>query len=114
MADLDLRREASTQPGSMSLSRLVTIVNKALQPVRITAKQRLMSDGTARPLEALFLQSLDTRVRNRAVTVAGNDQKEYRLYLLVPTNDLPRNCGGVIDFQIDENEEPLRVNVQFP
>jgi uncharacterized protein (TIGR02391 family) len=105
--------EASTQPGTMALSRLVTIVNKTQQPVRITAKQRLIIDGTDWPLHAVFFQSLETRAKDKAITVAGNDHNDCRLYFLVPTNDLPRNRAGIVEFQIDENEEPLRMNVQF-
>lgn len=105
--------EASIQPGTTALSRLVTVVNKAQQPVRITAK-RLLVDGTEWPLEALFFQNLKSRAKDKAISVAGNVPEDYKLYFLVSTTNLPRDRAGIVEFQIDENEETLRVNVQFP
>jgi hypothetical protein len=95
------------------LSRLVTVVNKAQQPVRITAK-RLLIDGTEWPLEALFFQNPKSRAKDKAITVAGNGHDDYKLYFLVSTTNLPRDKAGIVEFQIDGNEEPLRANVQFP
>ena len=105
--------ESSTQPGTTALSRLVTLVNKGQQSVRITAN-RLLIDGCQWPVEALFFQSLKTRAKDKAITISGNSHDDFRLYLLVSTTDLPRNQSGILEFQIDQNEEPLRVNVQFP
>jgi hypothetical protein len=104
---------ASTQPGTTALWRLITIVNKAKQPVRITAK-RLLIDGAEWPLEAFFFQNLETQAKNTSITLAGNNHQDYRLYFLVSTTNLPRDRAGLAEFQIDANEEPLKVNVQFP
>jgi hypothetical protein len=105
--------EASTQPGLTALSRRITVVNKTYQPVRITTK-RLLIDGTEWPLEALFFQNLKSRAKDKAITVSGNGHEDYALYFLASTTNLPRNRPGIVEFQIDGNEEPLKVNVQFP
>jgi hypothetical protein len=105
--------EASTQPGWMALSRRITIVNKSQQPVRIAAK-RLVIDGTAWPLESLFFQNLTSRAKDPAISIAGNHHEDRNLYFLVSTTNLPRDRAGIVEFQIDDNEEPLRVHVQFP
>lgn len=105
--------EASTQPGTLALSRLVTVVNKAQQPVRITAK-RLLVNGTEWPLEGLFFQNPKSRAKDWAITVAGNSHQDLKLYLLVSTANLPSGRAGIVELQIDANEEPVKVNVQFP
>lgn len=105
--------EASVQPGWMTLYRRITIVNKSQQPVRIAAK-RLVIDGTPWPLESLFFQNLTTRARDAAFSIAGNHHEDRNLYFLVSTTNLPRDRAGIVEFQIDQNEEPLRINVQFP
>jgi hypothetical protein len=105
--------EASVQPGVMALYRRITIMNKSQQPVRIAAK-RLIIDGTTWPLESLFFQNLTTRARDAAISIAGNHHEDRNLYFLVSTTNLPRDRAGVVEFQIDDNEEPLRVPVQFP
>lgn len=104
--------ESSTQPGTMALSRRVTIVNKGIQPVRIMA-QRLVIKGSQWPVEALFFQNLRSRAKQKAITVAGNAHDDYRIYFLVSTTNMPKNETGIVEFQIDENEVPLRVAVQF-
>jgi hypothetical protein len=105
--------EASRQPGTLALSRLVTVVNKAQQPVRITAK-RLLVDGNEWVLEDLFFQNLKSRSKDRSITIVGNSHEDLKLYFLVSTTNLPRDRAGIVELQIDADEEPLRVNVQFP
>ena len=104
---------AANQPGTTALWRLITVVNKSHQPVRIVAK-RLVIDGAEWPLETLFFQNLKTQAKSTAITLAGNNHEDYRLYFLASTTNLPRDRAGIVEFQIDANEEPLRVNVQFP
>jgi hypothetical protein len=106
-------REASTQPGLTALSRRITVVNKGHQPARIAAK-RLVIEGTEWPLEALFFQNLKSRAKDKAITVSGNGYEDYALCFLVSTTNLPRDRAGIVEFQIDATEEPLRIDVQFP
>ncbi|HEY1939948.1 MAG TPA: TIGR02391 family protein [Candidatus Angelobacter sp.] len=86
--------EASIQSGTMALSRFVTVVNKAQQPVRITAK-RLLIDGAEWPLESLFFQNLKTRAKDKAITIASNGHDDCKFYFLISTTNLPRNRAGV-------------------
>jgi hypothetical protein len=106
-------REASTQPGLTALSRRITVVNKGHQPGRITAR-RLLIEGTEWSLEALFFQNLKSRAKDKAITISAGGHEDYALCFLVSTTNLPRDRAGIVEFQIDANEEPLRINVQFP
>jgi hypothetical protein len=89
------------------------VVNKGHQLTRITAK-RLLIEGTEWSLQAWFFQNLISRARDKAITVSGNGHDDYALFFLVSTTNLPRDRAGIVEFQIDADEEPLRVNVQFP
>lgn len=106
-------REASTQPGLTALSRRITVVNKGHQPARIAAK-RLVIEGTEWLLEALFFQNLQSRAKDKAITVSGDGHEDYALCFLVSTTNLPRDQAGIVEFQINANEEPLSIDVQFP
>ena len=109
-------REASAHDQTMLvLSSLVTVANHVQQPVTIAAK-RLVIDGSEWPTKALFFQlrKESPPAKRRAITLSGYNSEEFKFNLILPLPSDPKGRSGVIEFQIDDRDEPFSADVQFP
>jgi len=102
---------ASVEPGVTVLSRRVTVVNKTLLPVNVTAK-RLIIDASDWPVRSITFQDVNTRAKGPTITVVGNSHIDYLLHVLIPDGFAPAGRIGILEFQIDD-EEMLHLKAEF-
>lgn len=103
---------SETDPRIQVLSGSVKVVNYTHLPVRI-APRELLVDGVEWPVHSVIFQELKPSSPKHRAILVSDPQKDFRLNLLFSKDNYPKNCSGVMLFQINADEELLAVKVQL-